>query len=254
MKRAFVTFATPNYFPLLEVAVRSVGQFSKYPIVVYGINSDVQFSEDYDHVILRRIDVEYSGGQIFYQKFNILIHALRDEGFDELIYVESDDIVNYNIDELFDRCERIDKFPLSPVHPDNVMNQGNLMTQLGVSQRTQPYVHAHMIVNRSCLPFLEECYNISKSLTVHAPNWDESLLNVMLWKYGLTDYYTDIYDPYFESYKTYIGEGDVLSVHGYENKKISFHMIHGCKDASYALTILEKITQFNKNKNLITTL
>lgn len=250
MKRVFVAFATSDFFPLLEVAVKSVGEFSQYPIVVYGINSDVVFSTNYAHVLKRRIDVKYNGKEIYYQKFNIIIHTLLKEDFDELVYVESDDIVNYNIDELFDRCRLITKYPICPIHPDDVKNQQGLMNTLGVTKRTQHYVHAHMIVNRNCLPFLQECYKIALSLKHHALNWDESLLNVMFWKYGLKDYYTDVFDPYFGAYKIFLGKEDgTLEMHGYGGKKVSFHMIHGCKDVPFANDLLQQLVEYRKSKN-----
>jgi len=255
--KAFVTFTTEGYTELLEVAVKSVGAFSKHPIVVYGINCDVKLSEEYDYVIKRRIDAQYNGGEIFYQKFNILIQILLNEKFDEIVYIDSDVVVNYNIDELFDKCKDINEFPLCSIHPDDVMNQQVLVDDLDIKERTQHYVHAaYMIINKSCLPFLQECYYISTKLTRHAPNWDESLLNVMMWKYRLTDNYTDVYDPYFEIYKTFLGIEDVISIHGYDDvienygKNVYFHMFHGCKDAKLANEILQKLI-INYKENVL---
>src|SRR5689334_10801920 len=40
----FVTFATSNYFAILETLVKSVHAFSTRPVVAYGINADIPWS------------------------------------------------------------------------------------------------------------------------------------------------------------------------------------------------------------------
>jgi len=110
IEAAFVTFATANYFPLLEVLIKSVHEFSTRPIIAYGINSDIPFSvEKYPQLIKRRIDDLQYGAMplIYYQKFNTILKSNIKYG----VYVEADDIVNYAVDDLFEYCKTIEKYP-----------------------------------------------------------------------------------------------------------------------------------------------
>src|SRR5579862_5570571 len=93
IEQAFVTFATQDYFPLLEVLLESVHQFSTRPIIAFGINADIPFATNkFPHLIKRRIDTPLSARpHIYFQKFNIILQSNVRHG----IYVEADDIVNY---------------------------------------------------------------------------------------------------------------------------------------------------------------
>ena len=127
VQEAFVTFATENYFQLLEVTIESVHAFSTRPIIAYGINADIPFDTNkYPRLIKRRID-KPQNESIYYQKFNIIIQCAVKFG----IYVEADDIVNYRIDDLFAYCREVAAYPLCPIHPQDPNNQGRLMNMLG---------------------------------------------------------------------------------------------------------------------------
>ena len=99
------------------------------------------------------------------------------------VLMETDDVVNYNIDMLFDVVHAWPyPLPLSPRHPDNPENYENYMRNHNVSKRTTPYMHAHMIWNYRALPFLREVQFFLQHGDFQGANYDETAVNVLLWK------------------------------------------------------------------------
>jgi hypothetical protein len=235
IEEAFVSFATENYFPLLEVTIESIHAFSTRPIIAYGINADIPFDTNkYPRLIKRRID-KPANMNIYFEKLNCIIQSNVKYG----VYVEADDIVNYCVDELFEHCKKIEKYPLCPIHPQDPNDEWPLMARLGVTEKTNPYVHAHILFSEHCIPFLQECFNLAISLGNIGANWDETLLNVMLWKYKVHNYYLPVFDPLFGTVNDYLrGVYPRAYITGH-TPEVTYHMIHGCKNASQAKNILQ---------------
>lgn len=239
IEQAFVTFATKNYFPLLEVAIKSVHAFSTRPVIAYGINDDIPFSQkQYPNLIKRRISVNPKYAKppyVYFFKFCIIL----DSGIKQGIYIEADDIVNYKIDDLFQESAHVGQFPACPVHPDNPDNQKELMAELGVTEKTNPYLHGHIIFADACKPFLLECYQtcLTYGSSIKG-NWDETVMNVLLWKYKVHDHYLPIFDPYFSAHTAYINE-QPLNMNITIKTPIYCHMFHGAKNAVSAHSILD---------------
>lgn len=246
INEAFVTFATKNYFPLLEVTIASVHEFSTRPIVAYGINDDIPFDNiKYPRLIKRRIDDELMGKWplIYFEKFNIILQSEVENG----IYIESDDIVNYRVDDLFSLCRFIGKYPLSPIHPEDPNNQSGVMQLMGVAEKTNPYIHAHIIFSQNCIPFIKQCLDVGLTYKKQINScWDETVLNVMLWKNNVKNWFAPIYDPYFEYISNYI-EDKPIKATGMHN--VLYHMFHGCKDVTKAWEILNLLKK-NKDKSI----
>jgi len=151
IEEAFVTFATGNYFSLLEVLLDSIHYFSKRPVVAYGINADIPFSlQNYPRLIKKRIDVDLKKVKIFHMKPRIILESNVQFG----VYVEADDIVNDGVDILFQECRSIQEYPLCPRHPDDPNNQKPIMQALGVKEKTMPYVHGHVLFADFCRPLI----------------------------------------------------------------------------------------------------
>lgn len=129
IEEGFVSFATPSYFGLMEVLIESIHAFSTRPIIVYGIDADIPFSnEKYPRLIKRRLyDLQ---SDIYAQKGRIILES----GLRYGIYVEADDIVNQGVDDLFTWCRKSHAYPLCPIHPDDPNNQQNVMDLLGVKK------------------------------------------------------------------------------------------------------------------------
>lgn len=147
------------------------------------------------------------------------------EELDHFIYIDADTVAskhfNYNY-----LVSKVHKFPLATVlhntewqYPhyfwfeDGIryeVNEGHMMKYLGVKERTQKWVTATIFaVDNTCKEFVdewaalcsnEELWNKGKTLEelnpvppevyrvyFHMP--DESALNTLLWKYGVTNYY-----------------------------------------------------------------
>ena len=97
--------------------------------------------------------------------------------------METDDIVNYNVDVLFD-VARVWPYPLplSPRHPDDPKNYHHFMQQHNVTKITIPYIHGHMVWNYRAIPFLKSLQSLLQSGDFMGANYDETAVNVMLWK------------------------------------------------------------------------
>jgi hypothetical protein len=99
--------------------------------------------------------------------------------------METDDVVNYNVDVLFEVLHVWPyPLPLSPRHPDDPNIYADFMQQHNVSKRTTPYIHAHIIWNYRALPFLKKLYFLLRRGHFKGANFDETGLNIMLWKAG----------------------------------------------------------------------
>lgn len=96
--------------------------------------------------------------------------------------METDDVVNYNVDVLFDVLHVWPyPLPLSPRHPDDPQNYHHFMREFNVSKRSLPYIHAHMIWNYRAMPFLRNLRELLRRGHFHGSNYDETAVNVMLW-------------------------------------------------------------------------
>jgi hypothetical protein len=232
----YVVFVNENkkYLDLLEILIESVINFSTKSIEVFSINFDYKHSSD--RVISRRVDVPVVNFEnICYTK----LYSSFNSSFDYGIQLDSDFIITKEMDKLFNDCHKIIKYPLGSRHPQDPDNQSQIMSYLGVKEKSQPYVHATYLFSKESKPFLEECYNLSKELQskgIIPPNYDETILNCMLWKNNVNDFVTT-YDPYFD----FFIHRDRNHEHGYGTLPINFYSCHAQKDPIEARKILNKL-------------
>lgn len=249
IEEGFVSFATRSYFDLLEVMLDSVHYFSTRPVIVYGINDDIPFStQKYPRLIKRRIDVDYKflmRPRIFYQKPNIIQKC----GIKYGIYIEADDILNYGVDNLFAIARKVKNTPICPVHEHDPCDQETVMKRLNVEKKSMPYVHGHILFSYQCLPFVREWYQACLDYGHLAPNADETVLNVLLWKYK-SQTYTSVYDPYGkEGINAYL-MGLPAPMSYSVNHKVKYYMFHGVKDPQDARDIFNMLVQYAKDNHL----
>ena len=84
--------------PAIEKLVKSINEFSKNKIIVYGINCDVPF--DSSNMIKQRIDPpRHSEYDRWYWKDYACIESLK-EDYEYFVWIDGDGIVNYNIDNI----------------------------------------------------------------------------------------------------------------------------------------------------------
>lgn len=199
---AFVTCGDSIYLSTIENLIKSLLEFSKSKIIIYGIDCDVPF--DYPNIIKRRLDPKkYSKYDKWYWKQMVCIESLS-ENFSNFVWIDGDTIVNYNIDSIERYFSQIENYPISDIHrtgiehffhcePDDVMesqffNQ-NLTSLFGVT-RSQPYMHVcFFIYNNACDWWFKEIINTYKSIDLnnymkYLPWNDEGIDNVLRWKFG----------------------------------------------------------------------
>lgn len=137
MKRAFITHATENYLDIAKNLATSIELFSKFPIIVCGVNCSPEaahFFKGMEKVLFRNLDLEldednsdnftHQGNGNFYvtrenpKIYKILcaktaaIQLALEEGFEELCYLDSDCIASPIIDEMFDWMPIVKDYPI----------------------------------------------------------------------------------------------------------------------------------------------
>ena len=100
MKRTFVTFATDNYMELAKVLHESIVAFSNYDLKIYTPND---------------IYINSSDLKNYRCKILTCLKAIED-GYDQIVWVDTDCIVTNNIDKIWFEGWRIQDYPLLSKH------------------------------------------------------------------------------------------------------------------------------------------
>lgn len=237
MKEGYNIFidTNPVYLELMNILIESILAFSNKDIEVFSINSDYKHSSN--RITNYRVNLpEVNFATICYTK----IYASLNSSFDFGIQLDGDFIITKEMDKLFEDAKTITNTPLGSLHPSDPNNQFQLMKYLGVTRKTQPYVHATYLYSKDCKPFFQECYDLSQYLyknNFNPPNYDETILNTMLWKYG-SKRFVDTYDPYFG----YFLDKTKKEEHGYDFiENVNFYSCHGIKDPIFAREVFNKL-------------
>jgi hypothetical protein len=236
MSQGYVTFINdnPNYLKLLDILIESVILFSENPIEVFSINFDYNHSSD--KVISRRVDVDKVGfDTICYSK----LYSSINTSFDYSVQLDADFILTKHMDKLFDEVKNVKHLPVCSLHTLDPNNQQNIMNSLNVHEKTQPYVHGTYLFSNETKDFFKECYDFSQFClknNILPSNYDETILNVMLWKHKATNNWIYPYDIWYETFL------DPNQRFGYTSDfDLKFYSSHGCKDYEIAKNILNKI-------------
>jgi hypothetical protein len=239
MDEGYVIFINKNekYLKLLDILIESILMFSTRPVEIFSINFDYNHSSE--RVFNSRISTSNESYEtICYSK---ILSSLSSR-FNFGIQLDADFIITKEMDKLFDLRNNKD-YPLYSLHPHDPNNQDYIMSYLRVADKTQPYVHGTYLFSDSSKPFLERCYKMSQNLLnerVVPPNIDETLMNVMLWKEGVTDSFIDPYDIWFEYFLSERSKKEESRVdYGICGKKVNFYSSHGCKDINVAQKIFD---------------
>ena len=251
IEEGFVTLATSNYFPLLEILLDSVAEFSTRPIVVVGVNADVPFStEKYPFMIKKRYNLKgpiNALNTIRVKTYFAKAEVILDSGLQHGIYLDADTILNETCDELFENCQRHMTYPLCPLHRvGDRFEEDALREVMGVTETTMPAIHAPIIIfSEQCKPFINEWHSCNVLYGHLAKHYDEGVLSVLLWKYKINDYLR-ICDPIYHLAEDYLNGGtEMHENYGYRNwiGKIDFHTFHGCKEPEKAREILKGLIE-----------
>jgi hypothetical protein len=241
---AWVTHTDRRFLRLSEILVRGLAQFSSRPVVVVGVDVDV----DYDAPNLLRRRIEGGGEHIAYSKFR----AILESGVERGIYLDADNVPNRGVDGLFDAVRElggVGDLPLLPRHPRDLGDEvnGPLMARLGVWAKSMPYVHSCALAFApSCQAFLEECQAVGRDCDrsgEHPLVVDETIVNVLLWKHGATRYLpsSNIPHRFFERYLDRSYPEDPEFRARYLGHPYHFRTFHYCKDPERAGAMLDRL-------------
>jgi FkbM family methyltransferase len=203
---AFVTTGNLQYMPVIEKLVQSLMAFSRHKIVVLGVDCEVPF--DYPNVIKSTINPpKISEHDKWYWKQHACIKAL-DYGFDYLIWIDGDVVVNHNIDTVSKYFKQVGRYPLSDIHVQEeffgTYNDGKnsqlfneeLAKKWGVKKQ-QPYMHiCFFIYNYGSIEFFKLLLKEYETLIKNEPEnykkyflWnDEGIDNGLRWLNGYTNH------------------------------------------------------------------
>ena len=242
MDFAYVTFVNnhPTYINLMKSTIKSVELFSQYPIIVYCVDipTDLNPFVASSKCILRHIShscIDYKN--IYYMKPYVIVDAIQ-QGLHSGYYIESDDLLTPHGDSVKTLADALQNYPISPIHPGDATISPDFMAKLDVHQKTQHYIHGHVLFRDGNLPFLQEW--LANCLISAGEHWDESVLNCMYWKHGLTNHHLPIIDPW---YQTFYQEPASM------NSVVTFH---GCKNPDEHATVLQKMLDLFYQENKVT--
>jgi hypothetical protein len=238
---AWVTHADARFLPLARVLIEGLAAFSRLPVVLYAIDADPGFASP--NLAVRRIA---SGGRrVAYLKLTALLDAL-DHGLERGVYLDADQVPTPAVDRLLELAAGPGATPLLPRHPRDLGDEvnGALMAELGVAAKSMPYVHSCAIgFAPACRPFLAECDAVARAIErrgTHPPVVDETILNVLLWKWRASRQLPSVNLPHrlYESWLAGRLEDDPAFQERYAGHPWEALTFHYCKDPERARAML----------------
>lgn len=262
----FVTTGDIGYMPVISKLVESIEEFSKYKIIVYGVDCEIPF--DNKNVIKRKINPpKHSKYDKWYWKQYACIESLK-ENFENFIWIDGDVIVNYNIDQIKKYFKDVESYPISDIHKQeefvgyyeykNKMNNQlfnqNICSDWEVEKK-QPLMHVcFYIYNKNCDWWFKEILNVYYNTPIEEYSkyllWnDEGIDNYLRWKYDyrkhlpLSNFDTSSYDG--DSGQTENQLNDFYTFWNVEGP-YNFNKIYGYQ---FVPKNKEQILYFHGNKN-----
>lgn len=228
-RKAYVLYATENYYNIVKMAVKSLRTFSDLPIYVYLLDSDLKIDIENTTTInwtsnLSKITHNESSLKNHYidrsnQKiFELLIQRpliVKDvlENYSEVAaYVDSDSIATQYCDRIFDMYDSKLDYPyfVEGIYEYLHLNgRGGAETREDMSTTLEhpacelfganQYIRqkyrqtGYFVAGPNTIDFLDEWYwmcshpKVMKNFQHYAPYHEETIANVLLWKYGHLD-------------------------------------------------------------------
>ena len=208
MKRIFVTFASGEiYEKLSKVLKDSINSFSNYDLITYK-------PEDFD---IKWEPENWQTGYVYIFKVLSCLKAL--ENYDEVVWLDNDCVVTYNIDKIWNY--KIENYPLLPKHRfynfekwphhkvdytnSNLLVKGKEKIGITNSDFNSTYLQACcMLFNKDCKEFLDKViYYYQDYDSSIFPYGDETIINLLIWKnnYKLNLGNVSLCSYYFSPYK-----------------------------------------------------
>jgi len=281
VEKAYVLYANAAYFDIVSAAVKSINTFSEIPVIVYMINSDLEVPGAYKTIkwhlnappVEKRDYIDRKDPntyKLLAQRPFVVADALEHYAT-TIAYIDSDTVVTKYIDRIFSY------YPVNCTHPyfvrcmydvlfigqrGGVESRDELHKSLehpacelfGVDQSVrQGYRQTgYFVAGQKSKPFIEEwgqmCIHpeVENNSAWYAPYHEESLANVLLWKYDIQEGLPMMYVNYRKHLEldnlNFTGKlehiGDWLALPLKRNELMAFH---GEKDLEEIDSILNRL-------------
>lgn len=240
-RQCYITHCDAAFLPLAGVLAEGLAAFSSRPLVLYAVNTDVDFR--YPNLTVRRLHSP-PGNHLTYLKFRAMLDTPTEHG----IYLDADHVPTPRVDEIFQLSRPAgEDYPLLPRHPSDLESNlvADLMEDLQVEEKNLPYLHSCcMSWTPRCRSFLRRCWNLSRQFDAsgrHPFVWDESLVNVLLWKQGAKRYLPclNIDKKHFPAWDSDRLLEDPEFARRYARHPYRLATFHGCKNRAAARRILQ---------------
>lgn len=239
-KQCYITHSDAAFLPLARVLVEGLAEFSSRPMILYAVNAHVDFG--FPNLTVRHLRLP-PGNHITYLKFQAMLATETEQG----IYLDADHVPTPAVDQIFELARPGDEdYPLLPRHPSD-LEAGlvkDLMEDLRVKEKNLPYLHSCCVSwTPRCRPFLRRCWEISRRFDDsgrHPLVWDESLINVLLWKRKARRYLPclNIDKKHFAPWLEDRLGSDSSFAQRYATREYHCATFHGCKQAERAAAML----------------
>lgn len=217
LDKAFVLYCTKSYRNTVQGAVDSIRAFSDIPIIVYLLNYYAEIegatvetwecdAEDVEQQeFISRTDKRIYN--ILIQRPRIVMHALKHYA-KTVAYVDADSVATANVEKIFDLAKDAKQYPyFTRGIYDYLYSNGRGGTEfkktleypacnlfnVAPDNRLSYRQTGYFVANEHSVPFLEEwswmCNHpeILRNPQWYAPFHEETILNVMLWNYRISD-------------------------------------------------------------------
>lgn len=236
-EKCYVYYATENYFEVAKKSIESIRKYSKLPIYLYLLNSDLKLNIENVFTINWECDIRiepemyeiYENKNFYIERRNkdiyklliqrplVVKHCL--ENFSNTVcYIDSDSIATPYVDSIFDYYNDQVNYPYFTLGVYDYLyfygrggvaideEQTNtleypLCQLLNTSQKNRHSYRqsGYFVSNQKCISFLDEWWNTCNNPEIlnnpeyYAPYHEETIANVLLWKYNYQESLPYIY-------------------------------------------------------------
>ena len=220
-EKAYVLYADDSYLDLVVYCCNSIRNHSSYPIYVYMLNSDnkinventftIRWECDVKHLQKRKEYIDREDNQIYkllIERPKIVKHALENYA-NQVAYIDTDSIATKYINLIFDYFDAESSYPYftEGIYEYLLVNgrggaesredlsgtlEASACELFGINQQNRGMYRqtGYFVAGKNCLDWLAEwswmCQNpsILRNNAWYAPFNEETIANVLLWKYN----------------------------------------------------------------------